>query len=73
LQGGKNRFHPTQKGFSPDEALIRKLSNENDVVLDTFLEGSTTLSACQSTKRQQRMRNKPRILFKCLGFFESIK
>ena len=37
LQGGKNRFHPTQKSLKLFEELISKHSNENDVVLDTFL------------------------------------
>jgi DNA modification methylase len=37
LQGGKNRFHPTQKSLKLFEELIKKHSNENDVVLDTFL------------------------------------
>lgn len=37
LQGGKNRFHPTQKSLILFEELINKHSNENDVVLDTFL------------------------------------
>lgn len=37
LQGGKDRFHPTQKSLALFEELIKKHSNENDVVLDTFL------------------------------------
>lgn len=37
LQGGKNRFHPTQKSLPLFEELIKKHSNENDTVLDTFL------------------------------------
>jgi len=52
LQGGKNRFHPTQKSLELFEALIRKHSNENDVVLDTFLGGGTTALACKHTNRQ---------------------
>ncbi len=52
LQGGKNRFHPTQKSLSLFEKLIEKHSNENDVVLDTFLGSGTTAVACQHTKRQ---------------------
>lgn len=52
LQGGKNRFHPTQKSLSLFEALITKHSNENDVVLDTFLGGGTTALAAKNTKRR---------------------
>lgn len=51
LQGGKNRFHPTQKSLSLFEELIKKHSNENDVVLDTFLGGGTTSIACKNTNR----------------------
>ena len=32
LQGGKNRFHPTQKSLALFETLIKKHSNEGDVV-----------------------------------------
>ena len=52
LQGGKNRFHPTQKSLLLFEELIKKHSNENDVVLDTFLGGGTTAFACKNTNRQ---------------------
>jgi site-specific DNA-methyltransferase (adenine-specific) len=51
LQGGKNRFHPTQKSLSLFEELILKHSNENDIILDTFLGGGTTAIACKNTKR----------------------
>jgi site-specific DNA-methyltransferase (adenine-specific) len=54
LQGGKNRFHPTQKSLALFEELIKKHSNENDVVLDTFLGGGTTAIACKNTNRQFR-------------------
>jgi len=54
LQGGKNRFHPTQKSLSLFEELIKKHSNENDIVLDTFLGGGTTALACKNTKRRFR-------------------
>ena len=54
LQGGKNRFHPTQKSLPLFEELIKKHSNENDVVLDTFLGGGTTALACKKTNRQFR-------------------
>ena len=52
LQGGKHRFHPTQKSLALFEDLIKKHSNENDVVLDTFLGGGTTAIACKNTNRQ---------------------
>lgn len=51
LQGGKNRFHPTQKSLKLFEDLIKKHSNEGDTVLDTFLGAGTTLIACKATKR----------------------
>jgi len=54
LQGGKNRFHPTQKSLPLFEALIQKHSNEGDIVLDTFLGGGTTAFACKNTKRKFR-------------------
>ena len=52
LQGGKKRFHPTQKSLSLFEDLINKHSNENDTVMDTFLGGGTTAIACKNTKRK---------------------
>lgn len=51
LQGGKNRFHPTQKSLALFEELIKKHSNENDIILDTFLGSGTTARAAQNTKR----------------------
>lgn len=51
LQGGKQRFHPTQKNINLFEDLIKKHSNEGDTVLDTFLGGGTTAIACKRTKR----------------------
>ena len=51
LQGGKGRFHPTQKSLALFEMLIKKHSNENSVVLDTFLGGGTTALACKNTNR----------------------
>ena len=52
LQGGKNRFHPTQKSVPLFEDLIKKHSNENDVVMDTFLGGGTTAIAAKNTNRK---------------------
>jgi len=51
LQGGKNRFHPTQKSLALFEELIKKHTNEGDVVLDTFLGSGTTAVACKNTNR----------------------
>ena len=52
LQGGKNRFHPTQKSLPLFEDIIRKHSNENDIVMDTFLGAGTTAIAAKNTNRQ---------------------
>lgn len=51
LQGGKNRFHPTQKSLSLFEELITKHSNPGDTVMDTFLGSGTTALACKNTHR----------------------
>lgn len=52
IQGGKIKTHPTQKNLKLFEELIIKHSNENDIVLDTFLGGGTTSIACKNTKRR---------------------
>ena len=52
LQGGKDRFHPTQKSIKLFEALIEKHSEEGDIVVDTFLGGGTTAIACKKTNRK---------------------
>ena len=51
LQGGKGRFHPTQKSLALFEELIKKHSNEKDTVLDTFLGSGTTAIACRNMNR----------------------
>jgi len=51
LQGGKSRFHPTQKSLPLFEALIKKHSNEGDLVLDCFAGSATTAVAAQNTNR----------------------
>jgi site-specific DNA-methyltransferase (adenine-specific) len=51
LQGGKKRFHPTQKSLPLFEELIKKHSREKDIVLDTFLGGGTTALACMQSNR----------------------
>ena len=52
MANGKNRFHPTQKNLDLFKALIKKHSNEGDLVLDTFLGGGTTAIACKMLKRR---------------------
>ena len=52
MAGGKKRFHPTQKNLSLFEDLIKKHSNENDTILDSFLGGGTTALACYNTNRK---------------------
>ena len=47
----ENLDHPTQKSLLLFEELIKKHSNENDVVLDTFLGSGTTAKACKNTNR----------------------
>ena len=54
LQGGRERFHPTQKSIPLFEELIKKHSNEDDIVMDTFLGGGTTAIACKNTNRRFR-------------------
>lgn len=44
--------HPNQKNIQLFEELIKKHSNENDIVLDTFLGSGTTLFASIHTNRQ---------------------
>jgi len=51
IQGGKDRFHPTQKNTKLFEELIKKHSNEGDTVLDCFLGSGTTAVAAMNTKR----------------------
>ena len=42
----------TQKNIKLFEDLIKKHSNEGDVVVDTFLGGGTTAIACKNTQRK---------------------
>jgi len=51
MAGGKKRVHPTQKNLLFFEDLIKKHSNEGNLVLDTFLGGGTTAIACKNTNR----------------------
>lgn len=52
MAGGKYKIHPTQKNLQLFEELIKKHSNPNDLVVDTFLGGGTTAIACKNTGRQ---------------------
>ena len=52
IAAGKYKIHPTQKNLQMFEEIIRKHSNENDLVLDTFLGGGTTAFACKNTRRR---------------------
>jgi len=51
IQNGKSRFHPTQKSIPLFEKLIKKHSNEGDLIVDPFLGGGTTAIACKKTNR----------------------
>ncbi len=50
--GGKDRVHPTQKSLPLFIDLVKKHSNENDVVLDPFAGSGTTCVAAKETNRQ---------------------
>ena len=50
--GKKGERHPTQKSLALFEELIKKHSNEGDLVIDPFLGGGTTAIACKKTKRR---------------------
>jgi len=51
IQGGKSKFHPTQKNTKLITELVNKHSSEGDTVLDTFLGSGTTAVACKLTNR----------------------
>lgn len=46
-----NELHPTQKPVDLMEYFIRKSSQENDLVLDTFMGSGTTAVACKNMRR----------------------
>jgi DNA modification methylase len=52
IQSGKYRVHPTQKNLKLFEELIKKHSNEGDLVVDPFLGGGTTAFSCKNTNRK---------------------
>ena len=47
----KGRFHPTQKPLALFEDLVRKHSNEGELVLDCFSGAATTAVACINLRR----------------------
>ena len=51
IQGGKDRFHPTQKSLPLFEELVQKHSNEGDLVLDCFSGSGTTAVAAINLNR----------------------
>jgi len=51
IYNGKDRFHPTQKSLPLFEELIKKHSNEGDVVVDPYGGSATTAVACINTNR----------------------
>jgi len=53
FQNGE-RIHPTQKPTTLFEALIKKHTNKNELVIDTFLGSGTTAIAARNTERKFR-------------------
>lgn len=51
LHGKERTSHPTQKPLSLIKDLVKKHSNEGDVVLDCFMGSGTTGVACNNLKR----------------------
>ena len=48
----KNRKHPVEKPVSLLKELISVVTNEGDIILDTFVGSGTTLIACKELKRK---------------------
>ena len=48
----KTPYHPTEKPVRLMERLIALVTNEGDVVLDSFMGSGTTGVACLNTKRR---------------------
>jgi len=51
IYSGKDRFHPTQKSLLLFEELIKKHSNEGDIVVDPYAGSGTTALAAKNTNR----------------------
>lgn len=47
----KSKLHPTMKPVELVENAILNSSNENEIVLDLFMGGGSTLIACEKTGR----------------------
>jgi len=51
IYAGKDRFHPTQKSLPLFEELIKKHSNEGDIIVDPYGGSGTTYVASMNTNR----------------------
>ena len=51
IYSGKDRFHPTQKSLPLFEELIKKHSNEGDIIVDPYGGSGTTYVASKNTNR----------------------
>lgn len=51
IYSARDRFHPTQKSLGLFTDLIKKHSNEGDVVLDCYAGSATTAISCLETNR----------------------
>ena len=52
IYSGKDGMHPTQKSLDLFKDIIKKHSNENDLVLDPFMGSGTTCVAAVETNRR---------------------
>lgn len=52
IYSGKDRFHPTQKSLPLFTDLIKKHTNEGDVVVDPYGGSGTTFVACEKMNRK---------------------
>lgn len=52
IYSARDRFHPTQKSLGLFTDLIKKHSNEGDVVLDCYAGSATTAISCLETNRK---------------------
>ena len=49
--GGFKRYHPCQKNYKMFEDIIKRHSDENDIIFDPFMGSGTTGVACVNTNR----------------------
>jgi len=52
IPSGITRTHPSQKPLKLIEELIRRSSNEGDLVLDPFMGSGVTMKACRNLNRR---------------------